>query len=195
MFLKESLTTEGHHVMLDFKSRKDIVRNMEKIVIADEMNRRKEMKLEPLLPIERLPFVTDWKKNNANVLMKQLVTANESPPLKFLNGIFLAPLFAKTTVPLLQKVFMTDTCHLHFGKYTLFCCYRVTANSNMSLVGFAVMFGNENTESWRMFWRFVMEVHPAINSTDVTIITDQDKGQINHRLPPNSGSIGPPTMQ
>ena len=72
---------------------------------------------------------------------------------------------------------MADACHLHFGKY-LFGCYGVTANSNMSLVGFAIVFGNENGECWRAFWKFIRSLHPEMNTDDVTVTTDQDKGQM-----------------
>jgi hypothetical protein len=58
MFVQEELQREGHHVVLEFKSRREIIRKMEKVVIADEMNRRKEHKLEPLLAHERMPFIT-----------------------------------------------------------------------------------------------------------------------------------------
>ena len=118
-FVQEELQREGHHVVFDFKSRKEIIRQMEKIVIADEMAIRKQKNLEPLLPHERKPFITVWKQKNADVLLAQLGSANESPPLKFLNGIFFAPSFTTSTVPFLQRVFMADACHLHFGKYTL----------------------------------------------------------------------------
>ena len=177
-FVQEELQREGHHVVFDFKLRKqEIIRQMEKIVIAEEMTRRKEKNLEPLLAHERKPFITVWKQKNADVLLAQLGSANESPPLKFLNGIFFAPSFTTSTVPFLKRVFMADACHLHFGKYTLFGCYGLTANSNMSAVGFAILFGNENGECWRQFWKFIRSLHPQMNADDVTVITDQDKGQ------------------
>ena len=45
-------------------------------------------------------------------------------------------------------------------------------------VGFAIVFGNENGECWRAFWKFIRSLHPEMNADDVTIITDQDKGQM-----------------
>jgi hypothetical protein len=74
---------------------------------------------------------------------------------------------------------MADACHLNFGKYTLFSHYGVTANSNMSPVGFAIIFGNENTSNWTKFWEYVLKVHPSMNSGYMTIITNQDKGKKN----------------
>ena len=74
---------------------------------------------------------------------------------------------------------MADACHVNFGKYTLFSCYGcgITANGNMSPVGFAVVFETEKGTTWNKFWTFVKGVHPLINLPDVTIVTDQDKGQ------------------
>jgi hypothetical protein len=76
---------------------------------------------------------------------------------------------------------MADACHLNFGKYTLFSCYGITANSNASPVAFAIIFGNENTSTstWTQFWKYALELHPYIDAGDITIITDQDKGQKN----------------
>jgi len=71
---------------------------------------------------------------------------------------------------------MADACHLNFGKYAMFACYGVTANANMSLVGFAIIIGNENGTSWNLFWCFIVPMHPSINRDNITIVTDQDKG-------------------
>jgi hypothetical protein len=49
----------------------------------------------------------------------------------------------------------------------------------MSPVAFGIVFGNENGESWSEFWEFVKKLHPTMDIGDVTIITDQDKGQMN----------------
>ncbi len=98
------------------------------------------------------------------------------PKCRFLHGVFYAPSFSKATVPKLQTVFMADACHLNFGKYTMFLCYGVTANSNMSVVGFAIIFGNENTLGWKEFWQFILCTHPSIDRGDITIISNQDKG-------------------
>jgi len=49
----------------------------------------------------------------------------------------------------------------------------------MSPVAFGIVFGNENGESWAEFREFVKKLHPSMDIGDVTIITDQDKGQMN----------------
>jgi hypothetical protein len=46
-----------------------------------------------------------------------------------------------------------------------------------SPVGFAIIFGNENGASWKLLWEFLLETHPSMNASDITMITDQDKGQ------------------
>jgi hypothetical protein len=48
----------------------------------------------------------------------------------------------------------------------------------MSPLAFGLLFQNEDTKNWFKFWSFVKKVHPCINSPEVTILTDQDKGSI-----------------
>jgi len=110
------------------------------------------------------------------LLINQLGYKNQAT--RFLHGVFFTHSFLQKTVPELQTLFMADACHLNFGKYTMFTCYGITANANMSPVGFAIIFGNENSASWKEFWRFIVRTHPSINRTNVTIVTDQDKGSM-----------------
>ena len=94
----------------------------------------------------------------------------------FLHGIFFTLSFLQRTVPELQRLVMADACHLNFGKHTLYSCYGITANANMFPVGFVIIFGNENLLGWQSFWKFIVDIHPCLNMTDVTIVSDQDKG-------------------
>ena len=120
---------------------------------------------------ERRNFVLNWKKDNKYLLVSQL--GSKKGGLRFVHGVFFAPSFSTKTVPQLQRLFMADACHLNFGKYTLFTCYGVTANANMSPVAFGIVFGNENGASWGEFWEFVKKkLHPSMDSMDVTVITD-----------------------
>ena len=48
----------------------------------------------------------------------------------------------------------------------------------MPTVAFAIVFGNEDGTSWSSFWKYVIALHPSINAGHITIITDQDKGQM-----------------
>jgi hypothetical protein len=115
--------------------------------------------------------------DNSKILVKQL--GWKSNNVSFPDGVLFAPSFVQRTFPHLQKTYMADACHLNFGKYTLFFCYGITANSNMSPVGFTSIFGNENTSNWTKFWEYVLKLHPSMNSGYITIITNQDKGQKN----------------
>ncbi len=165
----------GHFVTLSFTYQKETIQNVEKIIIADEVLRQKEAHLDELAPHKRRAFVTKWMNDNSKILVKQLGWKSDN--VLFLDGVLFAPSFVQRTVPHLQKTYMADACHLNFGKYTLFSCYGVTANSNMSPVGFAIIFGNENTSNWTKFWEYVLKLHPSMNSGYITIITDQDKGK------------------
>jgi hypothetical protein len=44
-------------------------------------------------------------------------------------------------------------------------------------IGLAIIFGNKNAVSWKEIWTFVADIHLCLNQMDVTIVTDQDKGQ------------------
>jgi hypothetical protein len=48
----------------------------------------------------------------------------------------------------------------------------------MSALGFALLFGNEDKQSWTQFWNFIKKTHPTINQSNYTIITNQDKGSL-----------------
>jgi hypothetical protein len=43
-------------------------------------------------------------------------------------------------------------------------------------IAFAILFGNENKESWGKCWNFVGHHYPSLNNPSITVITDQDKG-------------------
>jgi len=138
---------------------------------------RLKAKNETISMEERRSFVQDWMKVNKHLLVSQLGSKKQG--LRFVHGTFFAPSFSTRTVPELQGLFMADACHLNFEKYTLFSCYGVTANANMFPVAFGIVFGNENGDSLGEFWVYVKKLHPLLDIGDVTIITDQDKGQMN----------------
>ncbi len=48
----------------------------------------------------------------------------------------------------------------------------------MYLIAFAFFFGNGDTEGWHKFWKFAITLHPQLNATEKTIITDQNAGCI-----------------
>ena len=78
----------------------------------------------------------------------------------------------------LKQVIQADAAHISFGKYTLFSAYAATANSNMSPIAFAILFGGETANNWSLFWKYAVTLHPTINHPAVTIISDQNLGCI-----------------
>ncbi len=162
---------------LSFTNQKETIKSIEKVIIADEVLRRKDAHLEGLAPNNRRAFVSKWMNDHSKIVLQQL--GWKCNDVSFLDGVLFMPSIVQTTIPHLQKMYMADACHLNFGKYTLFSCYGVTANSNITPVAFAILFGNKNTSNWTKFWEYVLKLHPLMNSGDINIITVQDKGQKN----------------
>jgi len=128
-FVKEELQKISHQVELSFTTHSETMRNLDKIIIAKEAQRRKELNIEGLQQHERRMFVELWKADHQKEILWRLGSPKDELRLKFLNGKFFSPSFVKETVPHLQKVLMADACHLNFGKYTLFSCKGITANA------------------------------------------------------------------
>ncbi len=173
--MKAELEKDGHIVKLIYTNRKATLRTVEQLVVGEELLRLKNATNGTLDRDERHQFWSKWKSDNYALLVNQLGYKSQDST-RFLHGVFFTPSFTQKTVPELQTLFTADACHLNFGKYTMFTCYGITANANMSPVGFAIIFGNENGASWKEFWRFIVQTHPSINRANVTIVTDQDKG-------------------
>jgi hypothetical protein len=98
-FVKEDLEKAGHHVELSFTTRKETMKNLDKIILAEEAQRRKDANIDGILPADRKAFVLQWRKKHDSKIMERLGTPADQFRLKFLNGIFFAPSFAKATVP------------------------------------------------------------------------------------------------
>jgi hypothetical protein len=123
----KALQAEGHIVELRTTCRCVTIQNVNRIVIADELLRRKEFDGSTLTNSEQASYVDKWMDEHADLLVNQLGSKNDG--LTFLNGMFFVTSFAKTSVPYLKDMFMADACHLQFGKYTLFSCYGITAKT------------------------------------------------------------------
>ena len=115
-FVKENLRKTGHFLELSFTLRKTTMQNLDKIIIADKVLHQKNAKMGGLPPDERKSFVMKRYKEHKEQIFPQL-----GSPANLVNGIFFAPSFVKRTIPNLQKVFMADACHLHFGNIPYFC--------------------------------------------------------------------------
>ena len=148
-----------------------------KVVLYEENLRRKKEQLPALDKVLQKKNITKWKVDN-KLWINTVFGLVDGPKLQFLTGVLLATSSSKQMVAHLQHFVQADGAHSSFGKYTLFSAYAPTANSNMAPLAFGILFGNEETKNWMMFWRFVMKVHPLIISKLVTILTDQDKSSI-----------------
>ncbi len=161
---------------MKYTNRWETLKDIERLVISEEMLRCKHADNSTMSANNRKAFINKWKADNGELLREQL-GPKDVDVVQFLHGIFFSPCFSQATVPKLQRLIMSDACHLNFGKYTLFSCCSITANVNMFLIGFAIIFGNKNAMSWKEFWTFVVDIHPCLNQMDMTIVMDQDKGQ------------------
>ena len=115
----EELLERGHHVELEFSSRKEIVSRLGFLLISDENRRRKNAKEKALTAMERDPFVAKWKQDNIITLEDQC-GLEDGPQYKFLTGIKFSPATSTDTVPRLQRVVQADAAHMSIGKYTPF---------------------------------------------------------------------------
>ncbi len=180
--------------MVVIKERLEVMKMLERVVLSEEMERKKAAK-KLMTKEEKISYVTKWKKKNRLMLIEGGVWPPRGgdqavvDPLKFLSGFFFATSNAQRMVPHLQTVFQADAFHMNFGKYTLYSCYGTTANGNTSPVAFGILFGNEDKEGWSQFWKFAKNLHPGLDNETVTIITDQAKGLIEsiHEELPNAG--------
>ncbi len=103
---------------------------------------------------EKIEYVNNWKWDN-DIFLCDAFGLEDGPQYKFLMGSFIAPSTSKKQVPFLQEVIQVDAAHMSFRKYTLYSAYETTANGTMLALGFAMLFGNEDKESWTQF----LEVH------------------------------------
>ena len=176
--VRDAIIEMGHTCELTYATRREVLLKLRQTVIREEILRREAIK-EPVLEKGEMTnsFVRKWLIDNEVELTHQL-GVEDGPPQRFLSGMFLCTSISKLQVPFLQDVIQADGAHMSFGKYTLFSAYATTANGTMAPLGFAILFGNEDTANWTQFWKFIVAQHPIINQVHKTVITDQDKGAL-----------------
>jgi hypothetical protein len=125
------LRKQGHHASIKYTMRKETIKNVERLVVSEELLRLKANN-ETMSMEERRSFVQDWMKTNKYLLVSQLGSKKEG--LRFVHGVFFSPSFSTKTVPELQRLFMADACHLNFGKYTLFVAMELLPMPTCSLL-------------------------------------------------------------
>lgn len=178
--LVERLEEGGHDFDVFVKPAQDVRKRLFAVVLEEKMTALKKSN-KTMGKIEKLSYLAAWENANKDMLEDVGLGKNCSMQVQetnFVTGVFLSLGPAKTTVPLLQKVYQADAAHMNFGKYTLYSCYGITANCNAFPVALGIIFGNEDKEGWSRFWTFAKTRHPSLNQPDVTIITDQQKGSI-----------------
>jgi hypothetical protein len=166
----------GHTVKIIFTNRRTTMQTVNAIVLKEEMDRKKAAKLS-MSRQEKVDYVNNWKKDN-EIFLCDAFGFEDGPQFEFLTGIFISPSTSKEQVPFLQQVLQADAAHMSFGKYTLCSVYGTNVNGTMSALGFALLFGYEDKQSWTHFWNIIKKTHPTINLSNYTIITDQDKGSL-----------------
>jgi hypothetical protein len=144
------------------------------LVLKEEMYRKKAEK-QTMTRQEKIEYVNNWKKYNNIFLALGLY---DGPQYNILTVIFIASSTSKEQVPFLQEVFQADVAHMSFGKYTLYSIYVTTENGTTWALGFAMLFGNEDKQTWTHFWKFIKKTHPIVGQSNFTTITDQDKGSL-----------------
>ena len=93
------LREQGHHVSIKYTTGKVTIKNVERLVVSEELLRLKALN-ETMSVEERRTFVLNWKKENKQLLVSQLGSKKDN--LKFVHGVFFAPSFSTRTVPELQ---------------------------------------------------------------------------------------------
>jgi hypothetical protein len=71
-FLKDKLEKLGHFVSLSFTNQKETIKNIKKVIIADEVLCRKDAHSEGLAPNNRRAFVSKWMNDHSKILLQQL---------------------------------------------------------------------------------------------------------------------------
>jgi len=175
--LQDELRLRQNVVKVVTTDRATAITKLQMMVLADEVARRKAMNLPVLLQnqSEARMFLQNWMIDNEEFVDEHF--GNEDANCRFILGILFAPqTAARYTVKNLQNLYQADAAHLQFGKYTFYSAYGTTANANASPIAFGILFGNEDKKNWEQFWEFAKVLHPHLDSEEVTIVTDQDKG-------------------
>ena len=172
--VKAAIIGMDHSCEFLYCDRRDVIRQLRATVVREELKRREDKKEPALERSETEEFIKNWLMENDLHITKQL-GPEDGPQIKFLTGVFIATSTSKMQVPLVQDVIQADGAHMSFGKYTLFSAYATSANGAMVSLGFAILFGNEDTSNWIKFWKFIKSIHPIVNQPTKTVITDQDK--------------------
>ncbi len=93
--MKSELEKDGHVVELMYTTRKEILHNVEQLVICEELRCLKSATNSTLDRDERRQFWSKWKTENFALLVNQLRLKTQAT--QFLHGVFFTPSFSCAT--------------------------------------------------------------------------------------------------
>ncbi len=122
-FLKDELEKLGHFVSLSFTNWKETLKNLEKIIIADEVLRQKDAHLEDLAPNNKRAFVSKWMNDHPKFCKNSWV--GSSIMYLFLTGFCLRPrLFRKPFLTFRKRIYGWCMPFEFWKVYVVFLLWR-----------------------------------------------------------------------
>ncbi len=118
--IQEELRKRGHIVRMKYTDRRETLKNIERLVISEEILLWKHSDNSTMSANDRKAFIDKWKANNGELLHEQL-GPKDVDVVQFLHGIFFTPCFSQATVPKLQRLIMSDACHLTLASIRYSC--------------------------------------------------------------------------
>jgi hypothetical protein len=174
--IAKAIEDMGHTVELIFTDQRAPMKTVNAFVLKEELDRlmveKRTMKRDKCWE-----YVNNWKLGN-DILLSNALGVEYCLQFKFLTEVMIAPSTSTNQVLFWQEVIQADAAHMSFGKYTLYSAYAITANDNMSALGLAMLFGNEDKNNWTHFLKFIKKTHLIVDQPNKTILTNQDKGSL-----------------
>ncbi len=87
------MKAQGHIVQMKFTMRRETLKNIERLVISEELLRRKYLDNSVLNANERKVFWNNWKNKNRKLIIEKL--GRKGDCAQYLHGIYFTPLFAQ----------------------------------------------------------------------------------------------------
>jgi hypothetical protein len=131
-----NMRDNGHNASLVIKGKKEVTRMLERVLLTDLARENKKKQIR-MAKEDKITFIDEWTRENKLVLAEGGLLDhpdNHVPkPLKFVSAILFSVAPARLVVPLLQKVFQADACHMQ-GKYTIYIFYGGVTNIRLMLI-------------------------------------------------------------
>jgi hypothetical protein len=109
------MKAQGHIMHIKFTTRRETLKNIKRLVILEELLRRKYLDNSVLNTNEQKVFWNNWKNKNQELIIDKLGRKDDCA--QYLHGIYFTPLFAPKTVPEMKRPAITSimdkTGHFH----------------------------------------------------------------------------------